>query len=60
MRRPDSAGLDGHTLFVTRNIDPAAFTTDPQIAFTTIDHLAALLADGTEPKAGWNQSPARP
>ncbi|MBK3647268.1 hypothetical protein [Streptomyces sp. MBT33] len=47
-------------LFVTRNIDPAAFTTDPQIAFTTIDHLAALLADGTEPKAGWNQSPARP
>ncbi|WP_406257231.1 hypothetical protein [Streptomyces chartreusis] len=44
-------------LFVTRNIDPAAFTADPGIAFTTIDHLRALLTDATPPKAGWNQAP---
>ncbi|GHG13452.1 hypothetical protein GCM10017667_54160 [Streptomyces filamentosus] len=41
-------------LFVTRSIDPAAFTTTPGVAFTTIDHLATLLTGHTEPEHGWN------
>ncbi|WP_406263292.1 hypothetical protein OIA45_45525 (plasmid) [Streptomyces chartreusis] len=43
-------------VFITRNIDPAAFTADPDIAFTTVDHLAALLTDDIHPKPGWNQA----
>ncbi|MGW0673432.1 hypothetical protein [Streptomyces sp. NPDC002746] len=44
-------------LFVTRSIDPAAFIADPDVAFTDIAHLAALLIGGTDPEIGWNAGP---
>ncbi len=46
-------------IFVTRNIDPAAFTADPGVAFTSIGHLAAVLGSATEPDTGWNPGPSR-
>lgn len=41
-------------LIVTRAIEPAAFLTEPQVAFTTADHLAATLAATSDPRPGWN------
>lgn len=46
-------------LIVTRTIEPAAFLTDPQVAFTTADHLAATLAAARDPRPGWN-GPGQP
>ncbi|MER6116164.1 hypothetical protein [Streptomyces sp. NPDC001743] len=41
-------------LLVTRTVEPAAFLTDPQVAYTTADHLVAILAAADDPLPGWN------
>ncbi|MEU7322654.1 hypothetical protein ABZ682_19175 [Streptomyces griseoviridis] len=46
-------------LIVTRTVEAAAFLTDPQVAYTTADHLAATLATTNDPLPGWN-GPERP
>ncbi|MEV7181034.1 hypothetical protein [Kitasatospora sp. NPDC093679] len=40
-------------LFVTRTIEPAAFLADPQVPFTTAEHLANVLTSPTDPAPGW-------
>ncbi|NEA20718.1 hypothetical protein [Streptomyces halstedii] len=58
-------GAPGHLtwrtvpLIVTRTVEPAGFLTDPQVAYTSADHLAALLAATSDPLPGWN-GPGQP
>ncbi|MGW5679760.1 hypothetical protein ACWEV4_32570 [Streptomyces sp. NPDC003860] len=42
-------------LFVTPGIDPAAFTADPGVPFTSLTHLTTLLTRTADPAPGWNQ-----
>ncbi|WP_424534357.1 hypothetical protein ACOZ38_29195 [Sphaerisporangium viridialbum] len=44
-------------LLVTRVLDPAAFTTDPAVPFTTADQLAQTLTGSAGPRPGWNTVP---
>ncbi|MCG7527139.1 hypothetical protein MHW47_22170 [Streptomyces sp. OfavH-34-F] len=46
-------------LLVTRTVEPAAFLTDPQVAYTSAAHLAAILAAPSDPLPGWN-GPGQP
>lgn len=46
-------------LLVTRTVEPAAFLTGPQVACTSADHLAAILAAPSDPLPGWN-GPGQP
>ncbi|MCG7523846.1 hypothetical protein MHW47_05205 [Streptomyces sp. OfavH-34-F] len=46
-------------LIVTRTVETAAFLADPQVAYTTADHLAAILAAPGDPLPGWN-GPGQP
>ncbi|MGP3690991.1 hypothetical protein ACTVZO_41055 [Streptomyces sp. IBSNAI002] len=55
---PDGLEWTVVPLIVTRSIEPAAFISDPRVAFTIADHLAHTLAAGQPPRPGWN-SPAR-
>ncbi|MFJ9574551.1 hypothetical protein [Streptomyces bacillaris] len=41
-------------LLVTRTVEPAAFLTDPQVAYTSADHLPTILAAASDPLPGWN------
>ncbi|OUD00143.1 hypothetical protein [Streptosporangium minutum] len=41
-------------LLVTRDLTPAAFTTDPAVPFTTADQLAQILSGRSDPHPGWN------
>ncbi|RCG17905.1 hypothetical protein DQ384_39360 [Sphaerisporangium album] len=45
-------------LIVTRVLDPAAFTADPAVPFTTADQLAQTLTADADPRPGWNAVPA--
>ena len=45
-------------LLVTRAIEPAAFTADLRVPFTTVDHLAGVLTAAALPRPGWS-APAR-
>lgn len=40
-------------LMVTRAVEPAAFVTDPRVAYTTADNLAHVLATAADPAPGW-------
>ncbi|MGW1976629.1 hypothetical protein [Streptomyces sp. NPDC001889] len=42
-------------LFVTPGTDPAAFTADPGVPFTSLIHLPFLLAQVADPVPGWNR-----
>lgn len=55
---PDGLEWTVVPLIVTRSIEPAAFISDPRVAFTIADHLAHTLAAAQPPRPGWN-SPAR-
>ncbi|GLW04295.1 hypothetical protein Slala05_79250 [Streptomyces lavendulae subsp. lavendulae] len=41
-------------LIVTRSIEPAAFISDPRVAYAIADHLAHTLAAPQPPQPGWN------
>jgi hypothetical protein len=41
-----------HSLMITRQVEPAAFTPAPTVTFTTIEDLAAVLQTDTDPNPG--------
>ncbi|MFI1652024.1 hypothetical protein ACH4XT_34565 [Streptomyces avidinii] len=56
---PDGLEWTVVPLIVTRSIEPAAFISDPRVAYAIADHLAHTLAAPQPPRPGWNSPSTR-